>query len=103
MFRNIEMINLLIENGADINLKNNHNHTGLSFAIVRRHIEMINLLIESGADIDALVMNHTTILMYVINNKDIELVQLLFFYEKNNNLIRFFVKKSCTIINRKRC
>ncbi len=50
----IEIIELFLEHGADVNAKDSCNNTPLhESVIVNGHIEMVRLLVENGADINA--------------------------------------------------
>lgn len=44
---------LLIENGAEINIKDNDGNTPLHYAAKRGFMGIIRLLVENGADINA--------------------------------------------------
>ena len=48
----LEIVKLLIENGADINKSNNDGWTPLYSAADKGHLEVVKLLIENGADIN---------------------------------------------------
>ncbi|MFC1478069.1 ankyrin repeat domain-containing protein [Candidatus Margulisiibacteriota bacterium] len=48
-----EVVKLLIEAGADLNLKNVEDRTALMIAAEKGHTEIIKLLIEAGADLNA--------------------------------------------------
>lgn len=49
---NLEMVKLLIENGIDINHKNNHGNTGFISPCLCVHLKIIELLIINSADIN---------------------------------------------------
>jgi uncharacterized protein len=46
----IDIVSLLLENGADINLSDNTKRCPLHYAAIYGHIELVNLLLENGAD-----------------------------------------------------
>ena len=46
------MIKLLIEYGADVNVKDAHGDSLLNNLIVNNNIELINLLLQNNADVD---------------------------------------------------
>ena len=50
---NFEKVKELINNGADIEAKNNNGYTSLMSASDRGHSEVVKLLIEKGVDIEA--------------------------------------------------
>ena len=59
-----EMINLLLELGADIEAKNYDGNTALMYAAFWGKTEMVNLLLKRGANIEAKNDNGNTALMY---------------------------------------
>ena len=57
-----EIVELLLDNGADINVKNNNDRTPLHYASIENRKEMedvIQLLLSKGADINARDSNKT--------------------------------------------
>jgi len=48
----IDTIKGLLDNGADVNEKNNYEATALMFAAVNGHIDAVRLFIEKGADVN---------------------------------------------------
>ncbi len=49
--QSLEIIRILLENGADIEGRDDSGKTALFYAIQMKNIEMVRLLIESGADV----------------------------------------------------
>ncbi|KAI6171397.1 Alpha-latrotoxin-Lt1a-like protein [Aphelenchoides bicaudatus] len=49
----LEIVKLLLSNGADVNAKNNNNQTALHRAAFWGHLEVVKFLVEKGADINA--------------------------------------------------
>jgi hypothetical protein len=49
----IEISRLLLQNGADVNLKSNDGFTPLHWAASHGHIDILHLLVENGADLEA--------------------------------------------------
>ena len=49
----IEIINLLIENGANVNMSNNSGITALTISVKSGQAEIVKHLIAQGADFDA--------------------------------------------------
>ena len=61
------MVKFLIENGADINIKNNNGDTVLHEAVlIKDNLEVVKLLIENGADINIKNNNGDTVLHYAV-------------------------------------
>lgn len=50
---NLQMVEQLIEQGADINAKADNGWTALHYAAKRGYVEVVKYLIEQGADINA--------------------------------------------------
>ncbi len=63
---NLQIVNLLIEKGANINAKSKDFSTALTLAIKRGYLETVRLLIERGADVNATDNDGLTPLMQVI-------------------------------------
>lgn len=68
-FGYIEVVKILIENGADIDARNNENSTALIEAS-SFYYEVVKLLIENGADINAKDYGGTTALMNASTEDD---------------------------------
>lgn len=49
----IDELNILYENGADLNAKGEYNYTPLLFATEQGHIEAVKWLLKKGVDITA--------------------------------------------------
>ena len=65
---NSSVAEFLINNGADINVKNNHGETPLMYASRVHNIKVVELLIQKNADINAFNNYGNTALMYGVNN-----------------------------------
>ena len=72
-----EVVNLLIEKGADIHVKDNGGFTPLHDASRHGNTEAVNLLIEKGADIHGKGYDGTTPLHYASGEGYTEVVNLL--------------------------
>lgn len=44
------MAELMIRNGADVNVKDNYGRTALDYATARGHKDIVDLLIKNGAE-----------------------------------------------------
>ncbi|XP_062566082.1 uncharacterized protein LOC134228439 [Saccostrea cucullata] len=75
--RNTECTKLLLENGADVNLKDKESISALHYACLAQHHEEVVLLIEYGADINARDVAGSTPLHYACNNFDEQTVDIL--------------------------
>lgn len=62
----VEMIQLLIEHGADVNVKDEKGKTPLHITAVTPSVEKMQLLIEHGADVNAVDANGKTPLDYAL-------------------------------------
>ncbi|WP_342189704.1 ankyrin repeat domain-containing protein [Spiroplasma endosymbiont of Dilophus febrilis] len=81
---NLEIAELLIDNGADVNLQDENDATPLYYAISTNNKEMVQLLINKGANIKNITKNGLTPLYYAIILDNKEMVQLLI--EKGANV-----------------
>ena len=72
-----EVVKLLIDNGADLNHKNNGGVTALRTAAREGRTEVVKLLIDNGADQNIKDVDGWTALMYAAWNGSTEVVKLL--------------------------
>ena len=47
---NIEQLQFLVKNGADLNIKNSQSYTPLMLAVIKNNIDMVRALLDAGAD-----------------------------------------------------
>ena len=85
-----EICSLLVENGADVNQKNNNGYTALIWAASNGHKEVCSLLIENGADVNQKNNDGYTALILAAENGHTEICSLLVengadVNQKNNN------------------
>ncbi|MDW7682211.1 MAG: ankyrin repeat domain-containing protein, partial [bacterium] len=73
----LQIIKLLVENGADINAKRKFGYTSLMIAIQRNQVEIAKYLIKVGADIHMFTNINDTPLMFAVEKCQTELLQLL--------------------------
>jgi ankyrin repeat protein len=77
MLGNKEMIDLLLSNGAEINIKNPDGITPLQYAIFTERHEPVKLLIEKGADINNKGFRGATPLHDAVLNNQKEIAEML--------------------------
>lgn len=79
VYGNEAIIKLLLENGADIEAKDDYNCTPLLLAVVKKgNTDIIKLLLENGADIEAKDNNGRTPLLWaVIKRRNEDTIKLL--------------------------
>jgi ankyrin repeat protein len=77
MKTNLEIAQLLIGNGANLNVKNNNGETPLNTALRYGSESIALLLIESGADVEAVVPNGSSVLSKAATRKNLKLVELI--------------------------
>ncbi len=74
---NIEVVQELLNAGADINIRNYDGNNALWFACFGNHLDLVTLLLESQINIDNLNDNGATVLMYAASAGKTEVLQLL--------------------------
>ncbi|MHB1000839.1 MAG: ankyrin repeat domain-containing protein [Armatimonadota bacterium] len=73
----MKLLKLLIENGADINVKGIDDETPLHMAARTNQNDAARLLIDNGADTNALDSKHQTPLLLVLSNNNETLAEIL--------------------------
>jgi ankyrin repeat protein len=73
----IEIVKLLIQNGADVNAGCQFDRTALMQACDYGNIEIVKLLIQNGAEINATAFMGSTALMDACNSGNLEIVKIL--------------------------
>jgi ankyrin repeat protein len=75
---NVEIMKLLLEKGADVNLKNKMNMTALTMAVMSNKADAVKLLIENKADVNVVsTLNDQTPLMFALQNKNQAIIKML--------------------------
>jgi ankyrin repeat protein len=59
---NIELVRLLLEYGANPNIRDCVNNLPIHLAIISSHVQVVTLLLEAGTDIHSLDLNGKTVL-----------------------------------------
>ena len=73
----IDLVRQLLDNGIDINVRDDTGNTTLARASLNGHIEIVKLLLDRGADINSIDENGWTSLMLASSNRYTEIVKLL--------------------------
>lgn len=74
----VEMVQLLLERGADVNSQNEKGASALFYASMEGHIDIAKLLLDKGADVNATTFrNETALSVAVSNSQQNEIVKLL--------------------------
>ena len=75
---NMRVIEVLLQNGAKVDKKNNNNETPLHYAIKENNSKMIELLLQHGANVDEMNGDNETPLHYALRmNGNRKIVELL--------------------------
>ena len=74
---NTERVRELIDQGTDINQRDDNGRTALMFAVVNMHYETMKVLLEHGADVNAKSNQGGTPLMAAALAGDLRIVQAL--------------------------
>jgi len=77
IYGQLDIVKMLIEAGANINVKDNGGDTALMRASVHGNEDIIKLLIEAGADVNAKDNDGSTSLMWALSFGHIKVVDLL--------------------------
>ena len=72
-----ELLNLLVNAGADVNIQNISNHTALHIAAGRGRTEVAKLLVDAGADVNMQDGERATALHFAARQGHTEVVKLL--------------------------
>lgn len=76
--KNVEIMKLLLEKGADVNLANKMNMTALTMAVMYNKADAVKLLIENNADVNVVsTLNDQTPLMFALQNKNNAIIKML--------------------------
>lgn len=73
----LKQVRDLLDNGADVDTKDDSGVSALLAAAVNGHIEVVKLLLESEANVDAKDNNGVTTLMVASHEGHIDIVKLL--------------------------
>ena len=73
----VEIVELLLETGIDVNAKNRFGWTPLHLASSKGHIEIVEMLLQDGADRGIKNKFGRTSLDYAVRNNHTEIVRLL--------------------------
>lgn len=82
----INIVKLLLDNGADVNQSDNNGITALMFASVGDDVNLVKILIEAGADLNLKNINGYTALMLAEKNNKTEIAQILRGFQGDNNV-----------------
>lgn len=74
---NVEVMTMLLDKGADVNISDEDGWTALMGATVQGHLEPVKLLLEHGADVNAKNGNDDTALVMAIGLKHEEIAEVL--------------------------
>jgi len=75
-----ETLQVLLDNGADVNASDSNGDTALLIVVVRRNtglMEIVRILLDKGADVNAKDKNGRTVLMVAASEGKVEVMQTL--------------------------
>ena len=73
----IDMMKLLIDNGANINYADENEFTPLNIAIETGDMELTKFLITNGANVNSLMQDGVSLIVYAISQNNMDLLQIL--------------------------
>jgi len=86
-YNKLDLVEMLLEMGANIEIQNPRGETPLYLANINRNINMIKLLLKYGAEINKIIhFGGDTVLKKAISNENIEIIKLLLDNDANPNL-----------------
>ena len=74
---NLEIVKLLCENGANINLQDKDGFSALMIATDKGYLEIVKFLLENGANINLQDNNGNSALSIAIGNNDSKIKRIL--------------------------
>jgi ankyrin repeat protein len=77
MYNLTQIVDALLEAGAELEARDEMGHTALIAAAERGHIAIVKRLIDAGADVNAKSNYHYTALIYAAHRGDLEMVKML--------------------------
>ena len=81
-----EVLQAIIDHGADVNAQNIYSHTALALACRKRHVDGIHVLLKAGADTNIVDNNGTTCLTYAVHGDcSMEVLQAITDHGANAN------------------
>ena len=72
-FERLEIVRIIIQNGAEINTKNLAGRSPLHFAVQTKELEVVKLLVQSGADINVKDLKNQSQLLLTMLTKMVTL------------------------------
>jgi len=73
----LEIIELLLSKGSDLNVRDNFGNIALDIAILYKNISVVKKLIEHGSDVNNINLQKSTPLQSAVIKKEFEIVKLL--------------------------
>lgn len=77
---NVEMVKLLLEIDADVNVKDKIDYSAFHFATHNESILIIQILLDRGADINAKTLSGLTPLLIVEKLQNVKIIKFFYFY-----------------------
>jgi ankyrin repeat protein len=82
--KQLEMVKLLVENGANINIENEYNYSALMYAIYSGKLKIVKYLVEHGADINIKGIDNYKPLSLASHYGNLDIVKYLIEVNKDN-------------------
>jgi hypothetical protein len=76
-FGQVDMVDLLLEKGANINAKDKDDQTALMKAVKYNHAEVVEHLLKGGADVRGRDLHGNTVVSFALDKKDRQIMTML--------------------------
>lgn len=76
-YNQLDVVSILIEKGADLNVKNKEGESPLGIAISQRNYNLVTLLLEKGVDPESSSIDSSTLLISAAESENFPLIKIL--------------------------
>ena len=77
LYRNLDIVQLLVKSGADVNYRTIDGFTSLHYAVQEENLGIVRFLVLSGADVNCRTIDGFTSLYYAVQKENLGIVRFL--------------------------